>query len=83
MGINGMILWYLSRKSTKEQFLEAMVKDSISVHDNLTVSTYGENANIENLKKEFIKCPICNYKNKPANNYCTNCGAKLTKNELS
>jgi MFS family permease len=83
MGISGMILWYLSRKSTKEQFLEAMVRDSISVHDNFTVSTYEENANIENLKKESIKCPICNYENNPTNNFCTNCGAKLTKNELS
>jgi len=29
------------------------------------------------------KCHNCGYENNSTNNFCTNCGAKLTKNELS
>jgi hypothetical protein len=42
-----------------------------------------ENNNLTDLEISNIKCLNCNYKNNQTNNYCTNCGAKLTKNELS
>lgn len=29
-----------------------------------------------------IKCPSCNYKNQPNNNYCTQCGHKLNEDKL-
>jgi uncharacterized membrane protein YhaH (DUF805 family) len=38
---------------------------------------------INQTENKFIYCTQCYHENNPINNFCTNCGAKLTKNELS
>jgi hypothetical protein len=42
-----------------------------------------DNNNLAGIETSNIKCLNCNFENNPIKNFCTNCGAKLTKNELS